>query len=202
MKKSIVGIFIFLLFSLFLYFSISAVDLYICNKTAGEMKDFTQTEYLRIKLYGSSFTEEGDTVSGTFSIIDTNGNEIAVIERSWNGAYLGVDFSELKLNGCKYIFPSKIYGKKSIVQSQHKITKGTSLEKYYNENGQCILLGYSSSKQQRKNLYKLARFTLSKKNIFSFKYKKTLTIDLSSCINGKYYSIVSVPSGNLLLREL
>ena len=32
--------------------------------------------------------------------------------------------------------------------------------------------------------------------------KKTVTIDLSSCINGKYYSIVRVPSGNYLLREL
>lgn len=169
-------------------------------------KKYTQyenIELLRIKIYGSSSSDEGNTISGTFSVLDSNGNEIAVIERSWSGSYLNVDFAQSKILGKYYVFPTKIYGKNRIFDIKTKSKKGTDLAKYYNENGQSILLGYGSSYKQRRSLYKISRFVLNKYSIFNFLVKrKTLRIDLSNCKTGKYYSITTTKNGNVVVDEL
>lgn len=182
-------------------FAISFFNFLSVKKTISALPEYSSEEYLRIKIYGSSYNDDGNTISGNFSLINENGLEIAVIERSWSGSYLAVDFKEIKMADKSFSFPEKIYGRDELLQYSHKPNKGTSLGKYYNENGEFILLGNNSTKMLRKKYYKIASFALGK-NIFSLKYKKTVTIDLSSCINGKYYSIVRVPSGNYLLREL
>ncbi len=182
-------------------FAISFFKFLSVKKTISALPEYSSEEYLRIKIYGSSYNDDGNTISGNFSLINENGLEIAVIERSWSGPYLAVDFKEIKMADKSFSFPEKIYGRDELLQYSHKPNKGTSLGKYYNENGEFILLGNNSTKMLRKKYYKIASFALGK-NIFSLKYKKTVTIDLSSCINGKYYSIVRVPSGNYLLREL
>lgn len=182
-------------------FAISFFKFLSVKKTISVLPEYSSEEYLRIKIYGSSYNDDGNTISGNFSLINENGLEIAVIERSWSGSYLAVDFKEIKMADKSFSFPEKIYGRDELLQYSHKPNKGTSLGKYYNENGEFILLGNNSTKMLRKKYYKIASFALGK-NIFSLKYKKTVTIDLSSCINGKYYSIVRVPSGNYLLREL
>jgi len=160
-------------------------------------------ELLRIKIYGSSSTDEGNTVSGTFSIIDSNGNEIAVIERSWSGAYLSVSFSQSRFNTQFYTFPTRIYGKDRIFDVKKSERKGTDLSRYYNENGQCMLLGYGSTLKQRKAMCKIAYFTLRKYPVFDF-FKKTssLNIDLSGCRTGNYYSISSTENGDLIVQEI
>ena len=204
MKKKDYFIFTFLIVFFLLSIIIFSVYLFqfvYVKKIVSELPEYASEEYLRIKIYGSSYNDDGNTISGNFAIINENGLEIAVVERSWSGSYLAVDFKEIKMADKTFIFPEKIYGRDHILQYSHKPNKGTSLGKYYNENGEFILLGYKSTKNLRKKCYKIASFALGK-NIFSLKYKKTFTIDLSSCINGKYYSIVRVPSGNYLLREL
>lgn len=204
MKKKDYFIFTFLIVFFLLFIIIFSVYLFqfvYVKKIVSELPEYASEEYLRIKIYGSSYNDDGNTISGNFAIINENGLEIAVVERSWSGSYLAVDFKEIKMGDKTFIFPEKIYGRDHILQYSHKPNKGTSLGKYYNENGEFILLGYKSTKNLRKKYYKIASFALGK-NIFSLKYKKTFTIDLSSCINGKYYSIVRVPSGNYLLREL
>ena len=204
MKKRYYFIFSFL--SLLLLISLIIFSVYFfqflyVKKIIVNLPEYASEEYLRIKIYGSSYNDDGNTISGNFAIINENGLEIAVVERSWSGSYLAVDFKELKMSDKTFSFPEKIYGREHMLQYSHKPNKGTSLGKYYNENGEFILLGVNSTKMLRKKYYKIASFALGK-NIFSLKYKKTVTIDLSSCINGKYYSIVRVPSGNYLLREL
>lgn len=160
-------------------------------------------ELLRIMIYGSSISDEGNTVSGTFSIIDSNGNEIAVIERSWSGAYLFVDFLQTKINNNYYTFPGTIYGKNRIFEINKNSFKGTDLSRYYNENGQCMLLGYGSSLRERKSLYRIANFTLKKYPFIDFlKKRNSITLDLSGCRTGFYYSISSTENGNLLVQEL
>lgn len=196
-----------------LYFSIKG-----CPSDLGQ-------ELLRIKIYGSSSGPDGNTVSATFSIIDTNGNEIAVIERSWSGAYLAVEFSKLSLFNENYIFPSKIYGKDRIIDEyslamgttliDNRFAKGTAfldklkftssgtdLVKYYNENNQCMLLGYESTYKKRNRMYCISSFATGKIPVLNFGFSEKLIIDLSNCSSDRYYSIKSSYNGDLIIQEL
>lgn len=175
------------------------LECYSISKKNGQI--FGQ-EYLRFKIYGSSYLADGDTISGTVSLIDLNGNEIAVIERSWSGSYLEVEFSQCQFADNTYFFPNRIYGKDTISQAFTDRQKGTSLEKYYDENGQCMLLGYGSTLRQRQNLYKLARFATGKLPVFAFGKRNTLLLDLSPCKIETYYSIKRNQFGNLVVEEL
>lgn len=196
-----------------LYFSVKG-----CPSEQGQ-------ELLRIKIYGSSTGPEGNTISATFSIIDTNGNEIAVIERSWSGVYLAVEFSKLTLFNENYIFPSKIYGKDRIIDEYSLAmgtalhgnrlamgtalidklkfsSSGTDLVKYYNENNQCMLLGYESTYKKRSRLFMISSFTTGKIPVFNFGLSKKIIIDLSNCSSDRYYSIKSNYFGDLEIQEL
>lgn len=159
-------------------------------------------EFLRIKIYGSSSDTEGNTVSGTFSIIDSNGNEIAVIERSWSGSYLAVEFARIGSRGKYFVFPSRIYGKNRIIEERRERSHGTLLEKYYDDYGQCMLLGYGSSLSERKKLYRIAAFATGKYFIPTFGFVTRFSIDLSGCRPDRYYSISFTEKGNYIVEEL
>jgi hypothetical protein len=159
-------------------------------------------EFLRIKIYGSSSDSDGNTVSGTFSIIDSNGNEIAVIERSWSGSYLAVEFSRVGADGKYFVFPSRIYGKNRIIEERRERSKGTQLEKYYDDYGQCMLLGYGSSLKTRKKLYRIAAFATGKYRLPAFGLITRFSIDLSACRPDRYYSISFSADGDYVVEEL
>lgn len=159
-------------------------------------------EFLRIKIYGSSSDSDGNTVSGTFSIIDSNGNEIAVIERSWSGSYLAVEFSRVGADGKYFVFPSRIYGKNRIIEERRERSKGTQLEKYYDDYGQCMLLGYGSSLKARKKLYRIAAFATGKYRLPAFGLITRFSIDLSACRPDRYYSISFSADGDYVVEEL
>lgn len=173
-----------------------------CWNAAASLKANIPQEFLRIKIYGSSSDSEGNTVSGTFSIIDSNGNEIAVIERSWSGSYLAVEFARMGSEGKYFVFPSRIYGKNRIIEERRERSHGTLLEKYYDDYGQCMLLGYGSSLDQRKKLYKIARFATGKYLVPTFGLVTRFSIDLSSCRPDKYYSISFTEDGSYFIEEL
>lgn len=160
------------------------------------------SEYLRVNIYGKSYTEEGDTISAKISIIDSNLNEISTVERSWNGSCLAVKFNQLKIGDSCFYFPSKIYGKNDYLDQ--KIPKNiTSLEKYYDENGQCILFSQTNTrKKERKALYVLSKFANNRYLIPNFGFVKRIVVDLYDCKNGKYYSIISDSNGNLSVVEI
>jgi len=157
-------------------------------------------DYMHVLVYGSS--SEGNTVSANFSIIDSNGNEIATIERSWSGAYLEVQFNYIELYGKTFYFPSKIYGKDHIFEAKNKYKRTTALEKYYDENGQCMLLGYGSSLKERRALYILSRFANRKFYIIDFGISKKMIVDLSNCENNIFYSISTNGHGDLSIYQL
>ena len=173
-----------------------------CWNAALSLNQNVPQEFLRIKIYGSSGAENSGTVSGTFSIIDSNGNEIAVIERSWSGSYLSVEFARVTVDGNYFIFPSRIYGKNRIIEVRRERSHGTLLEKYYDDYGQCMLLGYGSSLDQRKKLYKIARFATGKYLVPTFGLVTRFSIDLSSCRPDKYYSISFTEDGSYFIEEL
>lgn len=198
----ILTLFYFIILFIILYIVLNIVLYLSCLTASYKIDDNNNQEYLRVMIYGSSATPEGNTVSGTFSIIDSNGNEIATIERSWSGAYLAVEFVQIYLNGRYYIFPSKIYGKNRIIEDRKERKKGIALEKYYNDYGQCMLLGFGSSLEERKNLYKIAIFATKKYHFLTFGHTSKYTIDLSACKTNRYYTIACNNKGNLELKEI
>ena len=173
-----------------------------CWNAAASLKANIPQEFLRIKIYGSSSDSEGNTVSGTFSIIDSNGNEIAVIERSWSGSYLAVEFARVGTEGKYFVFPSRIYGKNRIIEERRERSHGTLLEKYYDDYGQCMLLGYGSTLASRKKLYRIAAFATGKYLVPSFGLVTRFSIDLSGCRPDRYYSISFSESGAYIVEEL
>ena len=173
-----------------------------CWNAAASLNGNIPQEFLRIKIYGSSSDSEGNTVSGTFSIIDSNGNEIAVIERSWSGSYLAVEFARVGTDGKYYVFPSRIYGKNRIIEERHERSHGTLLEKYYDDYGQCMLLGYGSSLDSRKKLYRIAAFATGKYLVPPFGLVTRFSIDLSDCRPDRYYSIDFDENGQFHVSEL
>ena len=99
----------YLFLLLVVFYIVANALLYLSSFNAShQLSENLNQEFLRIKIYGSSTSAEGNTVSGTFSIIDTNGNEIAVIERSWSGAYLAVEFAQINLNGRYFVFVKQL----------------------------------------------------------------------------------------------
>ena len=173
-----------------------------CWNSAVSLYQNVPQEFLRIKIYGSSSDSDGNTVSGTFSIIDSNGNEIAVIERSWSGSYLAVEFARVSIDGKYFVFPSRIYGKNRIIEERRERSKGTHLEKYYDDYGQCMLLGYGSSLKERQKLYRIAAFATGKYRVPAFGLISRFSIDLSGCRPDRYYSISFSANGDYVVEEL
>ena len=202
--KHVIRDFIFSLISFLciIYILFTFYTFYSVWSAAIQLSPDVQTEYIRLNIYGSSSNSDGNTISAAFSIVDSNGNEIATIERSWSGTYLSVEFAEANINGKRFLFPTCIYGKDRIMQTHPEWKKGTSLEKFYDDNGQCLLLGFGSTLKERRNLYKIARFATKKIPVLSFGHCSTYSLDLSACKTNVFYSIQSTASGDLVVVEL
>lgn len=169
---------------------------------AGKIHTFENQEFMRIMLYGTSSSETGDTVSATFSIIDSNRNEIAKIERSWSGSYLAAGFRHVKIRGKDFYFPAYIYSRKQIYGQNTRQKRLTNLKKYYDENGQCMLLGFGSTLVQRRALFDISNVAHGNYFVPFPGTVYNLQIDLSGCQNGVYYSICVNSQGKLELQKL
>ncbi|MCR4579368.1 MAG: hypothetical protein K5681_03375 [Treponema sp.] len=195
-------------FIVLLFISCILFNCFICLKTytsAARLNCLQSShEIMRIKIYGSSYSSsaEGNTVSASISIIDSNGNEISAIERSWSGSYLGASFAKISLYGKNFIFPMNIYGKKRIADNSISSSRGTKLEKYYNDDRQCMLLGHGSSYQERKSLYWISVFATKKYPIAQFSMVDYINLDLSGCKSEVYYSVICDENGNISVLEL
>lgn len=165
-------------------------------------------ESLRVKIYGSGMENGTATVSAVVSLVDSNGNEMSVIERSWSGLYLSVDYACAEICGRIYMFPCRVYGHTSMAGRNSadgnifRGSYGTTLEKYFDEDGQCMLLGAGSGLSERKALYRIARFACRKRFLPAFSLVSVRTVNLSDCMTGFYYSISSSPDGTLSVGML
>ena len=79
---------------------------------------------------------------------------------------------------------------------------GTNLEKYYNENNQCMLLGFGSTYEERNKLYRIAKFATGKYLLPGFGHISTYSLDLSSCKMNTWYTIQRTEDGNLVILEI
>ena len=189
--------FVFLLIFLFLILILFCNSVVLVKGYIASGKISSQNcQLLRIILYGSSDTPDGETVSAKFSLLDQNGNDIAVIGRSWPDSFLAVDFSTSERKGIINYFPEKIYGTDSVISRKHFFIRksGTNLIPYYMENRKC-LFGISETEQSK--MYDAAVFAL---NPLSFLYSKKYTVNLSLCKTAVYYGIF-IENGKLILRK-
>lgn len=198
-KEFLISFFSVLIISYILF---NFYTLYSVWNASKQLSQLSQQEYIRFTIYGSSSSNDGNTISASFSIVDSNGYEIAKIERSWTGNYLAVEFAETSFAGNSFLFPSGIYGRERIMQTGSQRSKKTSLEKFYDDNGQCLLLGFGSTFQDRNHLYTIARFANRKIPVFAFGRVSTYILDLSTCKINRYYSIQRVSNGKLMIIEL
>lgn len=199
-KEFFLTILVMLVFTWILFVFVSYISVY---HASSQLNQPNQQEFIRVKLYGSSSSSDGNTISASFSIVDTAGNEITAIERSWSGNYLSVEFVQASFKDKFFIFPVRIYGKERIMETNKDKHGGTRLEKYYDDNGQCLLLGYGSSLYARQELYKIAKFATKKYMIVpTFNHTTTFSIDLSECKNDVYYSIQILPDGRVVVMEI
>ena len=176
---------------------------FICTRVflSAKKVTFYSSELVRIMLFGSSTNEDGSTVSARISIIDSNGSETAVIERSWSGNYLCINFYKARLCKKNFFFPVEIYGKKQMMENQH-FPVTTSLSRYYDENQECHLLGSSSTKKNRQRLYNISSFANGKSKVFKIGKVQKITVDLSWCQTDSYYSISVGKDDELVLKKL
>jgi hypothetical protein len=183
-------------------FIVSAVKFGGCFGAANRLLPVRDYEIMRILVYGTSTSENVDTVSAVISLLDTTGNECAVLERSWRGTSLAIDFRSAEFSGKKILFPEAVYGRETIYERRSfgSFETGSYLERYYNENGQCMLFGAGSTYRNRHDLYRLSRFAFNPASIFCTGFSNRYTVDLSRCKTGVYYAVITDSNGLLEIR--
>lgn len=187
---------------LFIVLLINTVLFFRCRYLAKDLPEQTPL-LMRIYLYGSSENQDGSTVSANISILDSSSSEIAVIERSWNGTFLAIDFTTVSFYGKKFYFPQKIYGTDSVYSKYYPLEKknGSLVSPYYLENKKCLFFGTGYTVEQRSDLYTLAVFSKSPLSYIMPYFSKKITVNLSRCQSGKNYGLYLDRFGNLVLSE-
>lgn len=192
-----------IVFSFFLFFFILNGILFGLCFAASDKIPTIDYQIMRINIFGFSNNNGENTVSAHISILDMQGNDCAVIERSWNGSYLHVTFKTSEFYDKKYYFPEKIFNTDTTFYSDSLLNgnRGTKLTSYYLENKQCYLLGSESSFWQRKYMYLLAKFAFSPLSYIASGFSQKYSVDLSECETGIIYGIFIDSNGNISLKE-
>ncbi len=196
-KVFFVKIILFLVAAFCLFNILSFVDCILSSKNISMEGE----EILRIRFFGNSEEIGTNTVSANVAVLDSAGTEIAVIERSWNGNFLAVDFIRTELSNSVFYFPLDVYGITSISKdskSDFKLKKiGSNLSKYYIDFNRCLLV---QPLQLQKKLFKIADFSLNPFIFVSLFFSKKETLRLHECEGGKTYGIY-IKNGSFYLEE-
>ncbi len=194
---------IFLVLSVFLIFCF--LDFIFILK----LKNFSKTlsfpndlPIMQVVFYGKSEDLGMNTLSARISILDSSGNDVSVIERSWKNDGIEILFKKTEFSGFSFYFPKRIYGKNydSFTNLWKIESGGTNLIPYYMENQKCLLYNPIEKNVFSENLFKTADFSLNRFSVFSNKYTSDIVIDLTKCEHGKVYSIVINQEGKLVLK--
>lgn len=171
-----------------------------CFSAAEHLPETEAVPVVRVRLYGASSETGTNTVSAAITIIDSDGNDFANVERSWNGAVLCIDFVSADFSGKTVLFPESVYGKDVLGEKPGRKSR-TNLAPYYLENGQCLLLGSESAYSARVNMYRLAKFALSPSAQLTTGFSKRYTVDLSGCVSGADYYISTGYNGLITIQK-
>ncbi len=153
---------------------------------------------MRVELYGSS----AGTVSARLALLDTSGKEFAVLDRSWRGDVLSVDFSSASFGERTFLFPVAVSSARYLSGGDRRTYRGTPLSRYYLYDGECAFLDSSFSKKSRRALYDLASFAIWQSSKFRSSYSSVTSLDLSALERGITYEIYAdFSSGSLRLSR-
>ncbi len=194
-----------LFFSAVLFFFLVNVMLFASAFSASERLECPSFQIARIMLYGNSGPCGADSVSGRLAILDTSGGEVAVIERSWAGFYLSMEFLQADFYGKKYYFPYRVKGTDVIMESRAVFGKkrGTYLYPYFIEGGRCLLFGGNGESDQyvQRELFKIARVAKNPAARCLSKISGHIEVNLSHCESGVHYGVFIDEKGNLSLAR-
>lgn len=190
----------FILFSLSFFLILTFSDYISVQILKSNSKEiFTLSEYpiMQIEFFGKSEDAGLKTLSAKISILDLQGSEIAVVERSWKNDGIEILFKKVKFDDKVFYFPQKVYGKnydgsKNLWNIE---TSGTNFIPYYLENKKSLI--YNSSNEESKKIYKIADFAFYKFSFFKNKYCSDKIIDLTHLKSGSVYTILIDSSGEL-----
>ena len=137
-------------------------------------------------IYGSSY----NTVSARVWLYDRNGAEIAVIERSWNGEKLFLEFETAEFSQKIIPYPTHLY-------TEDSYKNGIRLDRYYNDKGLCRLYSDIGEPDGVKNAYyRLCLFAMSRFPLFG-NHSKKITLELSNYKTGELWSIITAVDGTV-----
>lgn len=153
---------------------------------------------MRVILYGSS----GETVSARFALLDTSGREFAVLDRSWTGSVLSVEFTSAAFGGREFMFPLRICSEQYLPFGRSRVFRGTPLPRYYIYDGGCAFLDPRFPAEAREALRALADFAVWQSTKFQSSRSRVVTLNLAPLEKGVSYDILSDPaSGSLRLAR-
>lgn len=202
MKKSTIKIRFASLLVLILFLGVGFFYLFIflrCFIVADSVPYFSKVSLMRVMIYGRS----NETVSARISILNTRGHEVAILDRSWSGQNLVLEFSSANFNDKEYLFPYRLYSEKYDASTgKKKIYNGTKLSRYYIYDGDCVLLDSSYSDKENFALYSLAVFADLQASKFQSKFSKIYSLNLSAFRDGETYEIETDFKGNLSFSRM
>jgi len=185
---SFISLLIFLGFGLFYLFIFVRCFFVIDN-----IPELKNVPIVRIMIYGNS----KETVSAKISLLNTKGKEFAVLDRSWSGQSLSIEFTSASFDGKEYLFPLRVYSENYFQSERNSVYKGKKLFSYYVDDGECLFLDSTFSKKQRTSLYALAVFADYQSTKFQSKYSKIYSLNLSALLDGETYEITTSSDGSL-----
>ena len=194
-----VASFLLLIFTFTLLFFLSQfIRCFSASDAVPELADYS---LIRICIFGSSTENGNSTVSARIAFLDSDNTEYAVIERSWSGSNLSMEFLCTSFGGKTICFPFRIYGSESTLAEKVSVKRGTKLYPYYIENGLCFLLGSSKSKKIKKSLYKLASYAFISQFQPVSNFTKKQVLNFGNLRTGEMYTIHTDFKGNLLIQH-
>lgn len=162
--------------------------------SAAAAKRIAQTEEaalfvpVRFTVYGKGI----DTVSARVALFDAHNHEIAVIERSWNGVELYLDFVSAEFAGFAALFPLRLY-------TDTTAGAGVELKRYYYDGDVCrIFCSAGDEAKTQKDFERLFHFAHSAYKLpFFAPYAKKYTVRLTAFDSAKECSVYTSLKGTL-----
>lgn len=191
--KSVIIFSSLLFFSILLgFFSALIFQFYTCSFAIERLSEKNPISPVQFFVYGTS----PGTVSCRFGLYDKFGREIAMIERSWNGTELYLDFAKAQFGETVLLFPMRLY-------TDESKGNGIELSHYYKKDGFCQIYSVLGDDEQEKKYFaRLCDFAISEnKNPLLKKYTGIATVRLTGYQTGKTATIFTAQNGKVLVLQ-
>lgn len=201
MKKSTIKIRFASLICLVIFLGFCSVYTFVfirCFFSIKYVPEFHDAPLMRVMIYGNS----KETVSARLSMMDSGGKEFAIIEKSWKGQNLTIEFSSAAFGGKELLFPIRIYSESYNRSGNVSVYKGTRLTRYYLDDGECAFISDYRPVKEKRALHSLAVFADSQSTKFQSRYSKIYSLNLSALEYGVTYEITTSSDGKINIGRM